>query len=203
MAAASSAINPAFIVVSTVFAFSTCAEGVSVACIPSTPSMSFRYVHVYMPLSSSDTLTQKWNGSHFEKSSLREVGHIFQLGHHPADQCTNPQHSTRPFTVVHTNGIHLVNVAYCGCTEAVHHGTRVQQLLRRRLFPATTLNPMTACTFSLLESAQLLSLQSKLSLYDYYLCVERLTDATGAVNVNVRSPPRIDLSITNLFKGPL
>ena len=46
-------------------------------------------------------------------------------------------------------------------------------------------DPQTACTFSLLKSAQLLSLQSKLSLYDYYICIERLTDATGTADVNV------------------
>ena len=55
----------------------------------------------------------------------------------------------------------------------------------RRLFPATTLDPQTAFTFSVLKSAQLLSLQSKLSLYDYYSCIEMLTDATGAADINV------------------
>jgi hypothetical protein len=78
-----------------------------------------------------------------------------------------------------------VNLAYCGCSQAGEHGTRVQQLLRRRLFPATTLDPQTASSFSLLKSAQLLSLQSKLSLYDYYICIEKLTDATGTMDVNV------------------
>lgn len=78
-----------------------------------------------------------------------------------------------------------MNLAFCGCSEVGKHGTRVQQLLRRRLFPVTTLDPQTACTFALLKSAQLLSLQSKLSLFDYYLCIERLTDATGAMGVNV------------------
>jgi hypothetical protein len=137
-------------------------------------------------------------------SSLRQAGHLLQLGHHPAEQCTNPQRSTKPFTVIHTNGIHLVDLAFCGCTEVGNHGTRVQQLLRRRLFPATTLDPQTACTFSLLKSAQLLSLQSKLSLYDYYLSIERLTDATGTSNVNVsyffhQTPgPH-----TNVLKGPV
>ena len=78
-----------------------------------------------------------------------------------------------------------MDLAFCGCSEVSDHGTRVQQLLRRRLFPATNLDPQTACTFQLLKSAQLLSLQSKLSLYDYYLSIEKLTDATGAMNVNV------------------
>ena len=128
---------------------------------------------------------QKWNGSYFEKSSLREAGHIFQIGHHPADQCTNPQPSTKAFTIVHVNGIHLINLAYCGCSEAGNHGTRVEQLTRRRLFPAMTLDPQTACTFLLLKAVQLLSLQSKLSLYDYYIHLEQLTDATGTTDVNV------------------
>ena len=87
--------------------------------------------------------------------------------------------------MVHTNGIHIVDLAFCGCSEVAQHGTKVQQLLRRRLFPATTLEPQTACTFSLLKSAQLLSLQSKLSLYDYYICIEKLTDATGTMGINV------------------
>jgi len=129
---------------------------------------------------------------------------VVQLGHHPADSCTNPQRSTRTFTVVHTNGIHLVDLAYCSCSEAGQHGTRVEQLLRRRLFPATTLDPQTACTFQLLKSAQLLSLQSKLSLYDYYICIEQLTDATGTMDVNVghihgRSPAKR----AHISEGPL
>ena len=78
-----------------------------------------------------------------------------------------------------------MDLAYCACGKAGKHGTRVQQLLRRHLFPATTTDPQTACTFLLLKSAQLLSLQSKLSLYDYYLCIEQLTDATGTMYVNV------------------
>ena len=128
---------------------------------------------------------QKWNGLYFERSSLREAGYVLQLGHHPSDWCTNPQRSGRPFTVLHTNGVHHVEIAFCECTEAAKYGTRVQQLRRRRLIPATTTNPQTACTFALLKGAQLLSLQSKLSLYDYYLFIEQSTDATGTAGVKV------------------
>ena len=81
-----------------------------------------------------------------------------------------------------------MELAFCGCSEASHHGTRVQQLIYRQLFPATDLDPQTVCTFSLLKAAQLLSLQSKLSLYDYYLSIEKLTNVTGTANVNVRDP---------------
>ena len=97
----------------------------------------------------------------------------------------SPQCSTWPFTVIHTNGIHLVDLSFCACTKAVLHGSWVQQLLWCRLFPMMMLDSQTACTFSLLESSQLLCLQSKLSLYDYYLCIKWLTDATGATDVKV------------------
>ena len=78
-----------------------------------------------------------------------------------------------------------MNLAFCGCSEIGKHGTHVQQLLCRRLFPATALDPQTACTFALLKSAQSLSVQSKVSLFDYYLCIESLTDATGTAGVKV------------------
>ena len=66
------------------------------------------------------------------------------------------------------------------------HGNHVQQLLRRRLFPATTRDPNTACTFQLLRTAHILSVQSKLSLYDYYLSIEHLADATRTSGSKVR-----------------
>lgn len=144
-------------------------------------------IHIIWPmlLGSNTLVEKKWNDTHFERSSLRETGYVLQLGHHPSDWCTNPQRSPKTFTVVHTNGVHLVDLAFCGCDKAGDHGTRVQQLLRRRLFPATSTDPQTACTIPFLKSAQLLSLQSKLSLYDYYLCIEQLTDATGTADANV------------------
>ena len=128
---------------------------------------------------------QEWTGAFFRKSSLRSVGQKVQLGHEPGDACTSPQRSTRPFTVIHINGIHLVDVWFCGCDLAGNHGDRVEQLLRRRLFPATTTDPQTASTFALLEYAHVLSVQSKLSLYDLYISIEILTDAARVSGIKV------------------
>ena len=124
------------------------------------------------------TCFQEWTGTFFRKSSLRNIGQRVQLGHRPGDTCTSPQRSTRPFTIIHTNGMHMVDMWFCGCNLAVRHGDRVQQLLQRRVFPATTTDPQTGSTFAFLESAQVLSVQSKLSLYDLYISIETLTDAT-------------------------
>jgi hypothetical protein len=134
------------------------------------------------------TYLQIWTGAFFRKCDLRSAGQHVQLGHPPGKTCTSPQRSTRPFSVIHTNGIHLVDILFCGCDLAAHHGDRVQQLLRRRIFPATTTDPQTGSTFALLGLAQVLSVQSKLSLYDFYISIDTLTDATRVSDVKVCVP---------------
>ena len=121
----------------------------------------------------------------FRDENLRSLGQTVQLGHYPGETCTSPRRSTRPFTVVHTNGLHQLDVLFCECNLAAIHGDRVQQLMRRRLFPATTTDPQTGASFNLLDSVQTLSVQSKLSLYDFYISLETLTDATGVSDLKV------------------
>lgn len=87
--------------------------------------------------------------------------------------------------MLHVNGIHLVNLSFCGCDAIASSGTHAQQLLRRRWFPATHIDPQTVCTFGLLEQAHLLMLQSSVSLYDYYLTLARLTDNSGSLGTDV------------------
>ena len=149
--------------------------------------------------------SQEWTGTFFRKSALRDLGHRVQLGHQPGDTCTSPQRSTCPFTVLHTNGIHQIDVWFCGCDLATRHGDRVQQLLWRRLFPATSTDPQTASTFALLEYAHVLSVQSKLSLYDFYLSIEIITDATRVSGVKVCSAVVICYAHSYLMfiQGPL
>ena len=137
----------------------------------------FHSIHVLL------THSQEWTGTFFKKSSLRKAGLSVQLGHHTGDVCTNP--NTCAFTVIHRTGIHMVDMQFCGCSQASQHGNHVQQLMRHQLFPATTMNPQTAATFAFLEYAQILSVQSKLSLYDYYISIKILTDATYTSAVKV------------------
>ena len=62
----------------------------------------------------------------------------------------------------------------------------VQQLLRFRLYPATIHNPNTAATFHALHHFQLLSFESKCSVYEYYQTLVRETDNTGLHKVKVQ-----------------
>lgn len=81
--------------------------------------------------------------------------------------------------VVHTNGIHNVAVSFCDCRNVGVAGSHRQQLLRRRWYPATHLEPQSCFTFQVLEQFHLLTLQGKLSSYDYYGALEKLTDNVG------------------------
>jgi len=95
---------------------------------------------------------------------------------HLGNRCSNPLPCHRDFRVLDSNGIHEINLDFCGCERQL---PRHIQLLRRQLFPATQANPRTCATFGLLKQFHLLNLTSKVSAYDYYRALERLTDNTG------------------------
>lgn len=120
---------------------------------------------------------KEWNGLYFIKTSLKKLGLWVQLGHCLGDICTNPQDASATFTVLDTHGIHNVSVYFCGCEKATKHTV---QLLRRRWFPATVASPKTAATFRLLEHFQMLTFESKASMFEYYHSLSRLTDNSGA-----------------------
>lgn len=122
-------------------------------------------------------MLQYWNGSFFQKTSLKSLGLRIQLGHHIGIRCNNPiPASNNDFVVIDVNGVHAVGLDFCGCEIAQPH---VTQLLRVRLFPATTVRPKTAATFRALEYFQILSFESKLSALEFYHTIVRLTDNTG------------------------
>ena len=62
----------------------------------------------------------------------------------------------------------------------------MQQLLQMSWFPSTTADPKTAATFRVLEQYQLLSFESKVSAYEFYHGLSRMTDNTGLLHVKVR-----------------
>ncbi|KAJ3817326.1 hypothetical protein F5880DRAFT_1493129, partial [Lentinula raphanica] len=83
------------------------------------------------------------------------------------------------FTVIHTNGIHMLDLSYCNCPNRVLAGDWHQQILRRRWFPATHLEPRTAATYQVLDMFHVLTLQGKVTTYDFYAGLEKLSDNTG------------------------
>ncbi|KAH9845982.1 hypothetical protein C2E23DRAFT_872607 [Lenzites betulinus] len=130
---------------------------------------------------------QRWERGVFVITSLKELGLTVRLGHAvDGYECSNPVRTRADFSVVHVNGRHNVSVMFCGCDKAGEAGNHVQQLLRYRLYPATDSEPNTAFTFDLLEHYHIQSLQGKISMYDYYTSLERLTDNTGTLKLQDR-----------------
>ena len=107
---------------------------------------------------------------------MKDIGLRLQVGH--ADGlCPTPENAfNNDFVIIAHNGIHKVSLDYCACDGAA---SKPVQLIRTRLYPATVQDPKTAATFAVLEHFQLLSFTSKLSHYEYYRALTRLTDNTG------------------------
>ncbi|KAF8066948.1 hypothetical protein FPV67DRAFT_1670412 [Lyophyllum atratum] len=121
---------------------------------------------------------REWNGVSFVKRTLKDLGLRVQLGHPPGERCILPKQSRDDdFTVIDTSGIHAVGLDFCNCERAQLHTT---QLLRYRLYPATSRFPRSATTFRALEAFELLAGVSKVSSFEYYKSLARLSDDTGA-----------------------
>ncbi|KAJ3531990.1 hypothetical protein NMY22_g7930 [Coprinellus aureogranulatus] len=138
---------------------------------------------------SEDELTdsQRWNGSFFERSSLKALGVRIQLGHQPGQVCAIPEKAYNDdFVIIDCDMVHNVGLDYCGCGSTSK--SQVEQLLERRLYPATIVNPKTAATFRSLELFEMLQYESKLTPYEFYNTLTRLTDNTGLHPVKDRYP---------------
>ena len=120
---------------------------------------------------------QEWTGTFFSSITLRQIGLRIQLGHSLGDTCINPKSAPGgTFVVIDINGIHEVGLDFCECHEMEDHP---KQLLRARWFPATVSSPQTAATFNVLEYFQLLTFESKASVFEYLNSLSRRTNNSG------------------------
>ncbi|KDQ23111.1 hypothetical protein PLEOSDRAFT_1017784, partial [Pleurotus ostreatus PC15] len=122
-------------------------------------------------------IVDMWNGRFFERRNLRVLGLRIQLNHAPGDACPRVDTAfNESFVIISLNGIFTVNLDFCNCTQGVAKST---QLLRSRLFPATIVEPRTAATFEVLRLFQLLTFGSKVSGYEFYQTLVRLSNNLG------------------------
>jgi hypothetical protein len=111
----------------------------------------------------------------FNPVTLAKLSLRIQLGHVPESCCANPHPASQGFTIIHTNGLHHVNIDYCECDNAGSAGSHRQQLLQRCWFFATHIEPQSCGTFSILTQFHMLNLQGKIAKYNYYSRLEKLT----------------------------
>ncbi|KAG1866481.1 hypothetical protein C8R48DRAFT_747671 [Suillus tomentosus] len=125
-----------------------------------------------------------WNDLFFQRSTLKQMGLRVQLGHEPGETCYNPRPSAGDdFVVIDVHGVHEIALDFCGCASAQ---IRYKQLLRARWYPATTSDPRTAATFSLLEHFHILSFESKVSAYEFYHSLVRRNNNAGLSHIRDR-----------------
>jgi hypothetical protein len=124
---------------------------------------------------------QEWKGARFHRITLHDLGLRIQLGHgHQHCPAKVPGHTD--FVVIALNGIHRVNVDFCGCFG---QPDSYIQLLELRWWPSTPIAPQTAATMDLLRHFHVLNLQSRVPPTDYYRSLERLTNGQGLASIRV------------------
>ncbi|EIW84486.1 hypothetical protein CONPUDRAFT_40308, partial [Coniophora puteana RWD-64-598 SS2] len=119
---------------------------------------------------------QKWNGSFFERVSLKSLGLRVSMSHEDGSRCVLRQPGHAEFVVIHTNGIHHVSIDFCGCDKKIPYR---QQLLRYGWHPSTIDTPETACTKEALAQYSALMSRTKVSAHGYYQALETLSDPLG------------------------
>ncbi|KAJ7020541.1 hypothetical protein C8F04DRAFT_974156, partial [Mycena alexandri] len=134
--------------------------------------------HERMPLHVLD----EWTGEFWEATSLDAVGLVYQLGHGGA-RCVFPDPRIRQMTVLGYPYVHRVQYRYCGCHKS-DTTPPLQQLLRNKCYPATTIDPATCTTFATLETFRLENVVGNMNVSDFVTSMERQTNATGSTGMN-------------------
>jgi CxC2 like cysteine cluster associated with KDZ transposases len=147
---------------------------------------------------------QYWTGQFFDRADLGELGLIIHLGHdgNPCPQpTTSPswedveddnmqidkdddimveenlddfsQSRTTTMVFVDSSGIYRRHVYWCQCSATATHET---QLFNMRFFPATSSRPTTAFTFTVLHQFYIEAMECKVSAFNFYSKLRRLTD---------------------------
>ncbi|KAJ7330528.1 hypothetical protein DFH08DRAFT_708944, partial [Mycena albidolilacea] len=125
-----------------------------------------------------------WNdNAFFEVINLKSLGLRIQLGHGRNGTCPGTLGLRDDFCIVDSSGVHEVGLDFCSCSLAEPHDI---QLLRARLYPATTTNPATAATFRVLRDFHLLSLEAKCSAHHFYNKLARQTNNSGVFQPRTR-----------------
>ncbi|KAI6014687.1 hypothetical protein EDC04DRAFT_2870627 [Pisolithus marmoratus] len=139
---------------------------------------------------------QRWNGTHYQPTSLMELGFLWHIGHEgdPCPQnCSDPdpddgilldrhsddlairRYSRFQMTIVHTEGIFSHEVSVCNCPGSNPNDWHLD-LLRQRLFPASISKPKTAFTFAVLDHFLIDALECKTSAMSFYQKLKRFTN---------------------------
>ncbi|KAF8215193.1 hypothetical protein K438DRAFT_1562232, partial [Mycena galopus ATCC 62051] len=129
----------------------------------------------------------------FHPRTVRDLGLVYQIGHPPGETCdwVRLTRAGKDFVVLHNNGIHVIDIEFCGCAGAP---SEVDQLLNIGWYPATSKEPGTAASLCLLRRFHKLNLQARVTAYDFYNTLQLLTNGSGLKKPPVRLRPVLKLT---------
>jgi CxC2 like cysteine cluster associated with KDZ transposases len=87
-------------------------------------------------------------------------------------------------TIIHTNGSHKMSIQFCHCFQAPSNAI---QLSNAQLFPSTMDHPQTAFSFAVLNHFHQSTLSLKISLFDYYDSLTKLTEPAFPQDITLLS----------------
>ncbi|KAF7319065.1 CxC2 domain-containing protein [Mycena chlorophos] len=126
-----------------------------------------------------------WTGDFWTEASLYHhnvnsggvagLGAVYQLGH-GGDICPCPG-ARRAMVIVDVNGVFNVDTQFCDCKNT--NGTdAVEQLLRNKWYPATTVTPSTCATFNVLDLFRFIRALGDVNTQDFVRSLEGIRDPT-------------------------
>lgn len=135
--------------------------------------------HKYEPLHWAHV----WGGHYFNRQDILTVlpHYRIPLGH--LGECCPKGLTPKLMNIVDVNGVHATKVSFCGCEDDPHH--RWRQLFRAHFFPASVDRPQTAFTFEIMRSWQILTFQSKITVYHFMKYLRCITDNIFTGNIPV------------------
>ena len=121
-------------------------------------------------------VVRKWNGHFFENTDLKDMGVVLHTGHQGSPCPNGTSINGGKIQIATPAEIFVHQVAYCACEQA--DGSLVAkdiQLLRIRLYPATSQNPSTAFSFDCLDDFHLQAVECKTAALKYIMKLRRMT----------------------------
>ncbi|KAI6008061.1 hypothetical protein EDC04DRAFT_2582223, partial [Pisolithus marmoratus] len=138
---------------------------------------------------------QRWNGTHYQATSLMALGFSWHVGHGgflvPGSGRVPIQRSLAMYlgknpkirglahwsqmTIVHNEGIFTHEISWCNCSGSDPKDWHLA-LLKERLLPASISKPKTAFTFDILNHFLIDALECKTSALSFYQKLKRFTN---------------------------
>lgn len=137
----------------------------------------------------SDDSEEEDPESHFCQVTAAERGFSLQLGH-GGDSCPHSGLASRQeMHIMHTNGIHVIPVVFCRCTQSPFW----EQLLEHDLFPGTDDTPRSAFSFAALEHFHAFNLVCKTAARDFKDAIRRMSNGAfpDLIPVSFQVPPEV------------